>query len=600
MRIDSILVTDFLGVRVVDARALRPVTIIGGRNRAGKSSVRDAVTLALTGALGRVGLKKEAGQLVRAGASGALCQVVDADGDQHQVMIKASGTITGGPAKGREPDPALQFVLDGQRFAALPPVERRAFLFGIMGVKADPGDIARRLEARGCHIGKVQRVLTLLRAGMDAAADEAKRQASEARGAWRNVTGEAYGSEKAKGWRATVPPYAAAEHKRLATAIQAADVAIAKWQQEVGAMQAEEQRRQKLRGELPALAEHAARVPRIETKLAADEASMQAAEQELARVSAAAGAGPRVGLVHDLAMALHRVAMDDRVAALIDLGGVDEVLTCYELEHGRIDATDGDPAAQARLPAVRDSLAMLQRAVANDRRDLAAAQQAKAEHDRITAELAEVFDVAALAEAREHVEKITAARTADQKALDALSSAKAAADAAEAKTAQAAEHAKDVAAWELIAEQLSPDGIPADLLREALGPIHERLHQHAADTGWPQVRIHEDMRITAGERDYRLLSESERWRTDAMLAEAIAHLSGHRLLLLDRMDVLDLPARGELLGWLDTLAELGEIDTALVFATLKAPPAAGALPPHVGALWIDNGHHATQPEKEAA
>jgi DNA-binding transcriptional LysR family regulator len=172
------------------------------------------------------------------------------------------------------------------------------------------------------------------------------------------------------------------------------------------------------------------------------------------------------------------------------------------------------------------------------------------------------------------------------------------ADAAEDKTKRAAEHAADVLAWDAIAEQLSPSGIPGDLLREALGPIQERLAQHAADTSWPQVRIHDDMRITAGERDYRLLSESERWRCDAMLAEAITHLSGCRLLVLDRMDVLDLRGRSDLLGWLDTLADLGEIDTALVFATLKAEPT--QLPAHCAAHWINSGACAPQQLKEAA
>ena len=77
-------------------------------------------------------------------------------------------------------------------------------------------------------------------------------------------------------------------------------------------------------------------------------------------------------------------------------------------------------------------------------------------------------------------------------------------DAAEDKTKRAAEHAADVLAWDAIAEQLSPSGIPGDLLREALGPIQERLAQHAADTGWPQVRIHDDMRITGKRHPFEI------------------------------------------------------------------------------------------------
>jgi hypothetical protein len=88
----------------------------------------------------------------------------------------------------------------------------------------------------------------------------------------------------------------------------------------------------------------------------------------------------------------------------------------------------------------------------------------------------------------------------------------------------------------------------------------------------------------AGQRDYRLLSESERWRVDAMIAEAIAHLSGMRIIVLDRFDVLDQHGRGELLGWLDVLADQKEIDTALVFGTLKEPPK--GLPETIGVHWL--------------
>jgi hypothetical protein len=44
--------------------------------------------------------------------------------------------------------------------------------------------------------------------------------------------------------------------------------------------------------------------------------------------------------------------------------------------------------------------------------------------------------------------------------------------------------------------------------------------------------------------------------------------------MLDRVDVLDLPGRSTLLGWLHLLAQETEVETVLLFATLKALPAA--------------------------
>lgn len=587
MKIAKLCVSNFLGAAAVDVGTDEPITLFCGRNGSGKSSLRDAVALALSADLGRVSLKKDAPQLIREGADGATCEVVDADGDVFCVSISAGGSMAHQrPAGGVSP--TLPYVLDAQRFARLDATERRAFLFGLMGVKMDQGEIARRLEARGCHIGKVQRILPLLRSGFDAASKQAKASATEAKGAWRAVAGEAYGSEKAKTWKAAVPPYDAAAARALATEIKHADVALEQWQQQVGKLQAELERRSALEARLPALREAAGKIDRIQTKLLVDEQSLAGWEADLEKTKAAAGATPRVGLVHDLARALRETLFF--VADSHEfLPAWEALLSTYEAEHGSLTtaAGGGDANARARLPSVQSSRNLLAKSVANDRRDLLAAQQAKAALDELTAELTAEFDVDGLANARAEVDKLKAARAEAVRKSDQLRSIKAQVDAADQKTKEAAEHAADVASWDAIGNALAPDGIPAELLAEALGPINERLLQSAEDTGWPQVVVHDDMRITAALRAYGFLSESERWRVDAMIAESIAHLSGERLLLLDRFDVLDLQGRQQLLGWMHALAETGEIDSALLFGTLKAAPT--GLPQTIGVHWIENG-----------
>jgi len=174
-----------------------------------------------------------------------------------------------------------------------------------------------------------------------------------------------------------------------------------------------------------------------------------------------------------------------------------------------------------------------------------------------------------------------------QKSIRELEEAERAAQQADKRTADAAKHHADVQQWETIAAALAPDGIPGQMLGEALGPVNGRLVDSAFSTGWMNVAITSDMDITADGRAYALLSESERWRVDAMIAETIAHLSGEKLLVLDRVDVLDVEGREDLLFWLDDLASSGEIDTCLLFATLKALPA--KLPDCIEAIWIENG-----------
>lgn len=587
MRIKTLYVSNFLGAASVDLQLAAPVQLFAGRNGAGKSSLRDAIALALTADLGRVSLKKDAPQLIHAGADGACCEISTDDGDTYSVTISAAGKIADSQ-KGREPDPTLNYVLDAQRFARLDATERRAFLYGLMGVKIGQADIAKRLKTKGADEAKVQRVLPLMRSGFDAAAKQAKANATEAKGAWRAVTGETFGSAKAVSWRAPVPHYDAAAAKEANTELQHCDVAVEQWQRQVGKLLAEEQRRAGLRAKVPALREHAAKLERIRNKLTADEAGLAEWEQRLAATNAEAGQGKRVGLVHDLAKGLawclsfenpHAAKEPEELEAI-------EAVAAYEREFGKIGAA-GSPEAQAKLPEVKRSRDLMASAVTNGKRDLADAELAKSTADDIEAELAGEFDEAGLAAARAQVETLKAAHADLVKKADAFKTIKAQADAADKKTAEAEKHAADVAAWDVIGDALSPDGIPAEILAEALGPINDRLAQTAEDTGWAPITIAPDMAITATGREYRLLSESEQWRADAVLAEAIAHLSGMKLLVLDRFDVLDAEGRQALLGWLHTLAELGEVDTVFLFGTLKAAPT--GLPSTIATYWIENG-----------
>lgn len=606
MRLESLYIQNLLGIVSADLQLDTPVTVLAGANGAGKSSLRDAIALALTADLGRVHQKKDAPQLIHDGAESAVVELIDSDGDSYAVTISAKGKITDSQ-KGRETDPVFAYVLDAQRFARLDEKERRAFLFGLMDLKTDGKAITARLLAKGCDPKKVERIAPMLRSGFEAAHKDAKGKATEAKGAWRQLTGEAYGSEKAKTWQAGVPKINAEHLPTLQTELKHADAALATWNQTIGNLTATKTRRVTLAAKLPALDERAGLLARHRTKLATDEQVLKDLEADIARTAAAAGAGPRVGLVHKLAD--HMDLMLDhgeRMGWFSDNGDRDvqqmarALVEAYEDEHGKLDATTGDPEAAARLPALRQAHATTTSAIANDRRDIDAAMAAAAEAASIREELKEPFDLKQLDDANAHVADIQAKRAATQQQLDTQAALKREADAAVAKTKEAAQHHADVQAWDAIGDALAPDGIPGEILGEALGPINDRLSQSALDTEWPRVEITADMQIRTGlhERPYSLLSESEQWRCDAMIAEAVSHISKVGLLVLDRFDVLDLQGRSQLLGWLDLLAENGEIHSALVFGTLKALPT--NLPATTRAHWIADGRVGAAERREVA
>ncbi|TSC39104.1 hypothetical protein FN974_30165, partial [Pseudomonas aeruginosa] len=258
-----------------------------------------------------------------------------------------------------------------------------------------------------------------------------------------------------------------------------------------------------------------------------------------------------------------------------------------------------DAEAARRLPEYREYLASAQRAVANSQRDLdeclAAAEQIKA----LEAESVEAPSAEAIANGEQAINELRQARDASRAKLVALQEALEAATQREASIAKAQAAHQDVVAWTGMVDALSPTGIPAEILADAIGPVNDTLKRLSGTAGWSPVQISADIDVTFGGRLYGLLSESERWRCDTTIALAIATISGLRLALLDRFDVLDVPARTrQAMKLFQSLAAGGEIDTLIVAGTLKEPMA--KTPSWLQAVWIDAGQLVDQQQQAAA
>jgi len=558
MKLTSIQVRDFLGARAIDVQLATPVTIFAGKNFAGKSSLQEAVRMALTGESVRVALKKDFGQLVSEGATSGYATVETDDGT-YSVVLPAG--------KGEHSDNAsLPFVLDAQRFARLGANERRGFLFGLMGLSASGKAVQAKLLGKGCDEKLVGAVMPLLRAGFDTACKEAQAKARDAKAAWRALTGETYGEKKAEGWAAPVPEAAPAWTGKPLADIEGE---ISELTGAVGALQERERAHTAQAEKLASTKEKSARLARVTEKLKVDTA---ARDEWLVTVQqtrdAARGASA------------HAMACPECAAML-------------ELRDGALHphtALADDPEAAAKLPEYEKALVLLENAVKNGERDLADCKAAAELLKSLGA--AEAFAPEELRAKRAALAVAQANRSAAKAADDQRRAAERAAAGAADITAKAGQHHADVLGWSKVADALAPDGIPGELLAEALAPINDRLEQSSDDALWLHAHIEPDMSIWAAYpeqpvRPYSALSESEQWRVDAMIAEAIAHLSGVKLLVLDRFDVLDLPGRGDLVAWLDILAADGELDTALIFGTMKAAPT--GLTVNVSTHWIESG-----------
>ena len=142
------------------------------------------------------------------------------------------------------------------------------------------------------------------------------------------------------------------------------------------------------------------------------------------------------------------------------------------------------------------------------------------------------------------------------------------------------------------------------MLSAALDPINARIAESVKTLrGINQelpasVIIGEDMTIFEDGNLYNLSSKATRLLIDSVIAEAISYVSGIKFLMIDEIDLLDIPSRSAYLNWLVDIAESGQIETVLLFGTLKKLPL--GLPYSIHAYWLQDGVIADQDLKAEA
>jgi len=591
MKVTDIQIQNVLTIGEVRIQPQKPITLFAGSNGSGKSSIRDCVLMAIAQQDMRgITKKKDYSALVKEGQkAGGVLVVCDNDVDQAFGFNVPKGDFTG-----PEISEAMRVSLDGQRFAQMDEKERRKFILSLSDKKLTPNTILPLLIERGADKAKSEAVLHMLLTGLQGGVDYAKEEATKAKGAWRQIANLTWGPKQAECWAAEVPQMPSGDLTVLKQELADHDAATATLNESLGAIKAQQDtaaRNTERRAQLEASAK---KVPELALLLEAGIKEHDEFQQKVEAMRERARGGKQ-GLVHDMARFIKEFVPTGKETAIRHAN----LLAAYAKEHGEItEAGAPDAAAVASLPDHERGLQVLVNKAANLQRDLDAAKMAKGQYDALEpAEDAvdasqEISEVSALIEAARAKRVLLANKVLDFEAAERGIAA------AKQKTEQAAKHHQDVLAWTKIADLLSPDGIPAQLLAEALVPINANLEQAALDTGWPRVTIESDMAIRVGKRSYLMESESFKWRADAMVAQAVADVSGIKCLVLDRVDVLDVPARAELLGWLDMLVENGELSTALLFATLKQQPT--SLPDSVESHWIENGSIVRQEQQEAA
>jgi len=523
MQVKHVSITAFEGIPSFEA-PLHPLTLIAGPNGSGKSSLIEALRFALTGEVDRVKLKKDYQLLVTEGATKARVTIVTDDGEQITGLLPAGRHLN--PI---EPKTAGAYALAPERFMRMGDDDRRSLLFALSGDQGDVVELTRkRLTEKKVDAKRIDAIAPFLKIGFPEAHAQATKRVTEARASWRGITGEAYGVQKAEGWRPSTP------------ITRPSDEAL-------------QQARDDVQGAKEAVATAAERVGQIAATLDPDtRAALKAQADPLERFKANLAEGERV-----LAEQKAQHAVLSETAAQSD-GLCFECPCCGKpLRYAAGKVSERTADVEAATDANR-KLQDLSRAIASTEQGLgtvrARVSNAQAAADRLAA-AAESADPDADASARQALEDAQVWQDEATAALRELEFTVQRCDELDRKADEAARWHADAKAWGAVAEELAPDGLPNELLGWALKPVNDALR--AGPEGWPLVQIRGDMTLTVDGRPYGLCSESEQWSADLLMATWMAQQAGTGIVLVDRFDVLQPSMRGPFLEWMADRTDAG-------------------------------------------
>lgn len=570
MKIETIDIRNYAGARSVMASPPGPLLLIGGSNGAGKTSTIQALRHALTGDPQRVRLKRELGAIVHDGARTGKAHVVyTRDGERGSRKVEVpTGSVEGATLGLR----AGACYLRPGTFATLTPAERREAILEAAGTSVSPESLKKALEKKGVSAPTISKIASLLQ-NTEAAAEEAARMARELKGQWAGVTGEKWGAVKAESWAAEgdAPGLDVAEVSAKLERAEAAHVAAVQGKTRLETLDSVAKRaaadRELLENEI------GPRIRALESEITHDRRVIPEIEARIETLRQRSGAKPRPE-----AMAC------PHCSGLVQF--TDGKLCEFE---GGIEVAFDASAAEA-LPAEEAKLDKARRELASNEAEV---QKLRAKVEAIKAR--EVATPPTPEELEEAAQALTIAEECLHKVRAEANAVKAASE-AKIKTERARKIDGEVREWLRVAELLQPEGLVSELSGPALDAFSGLLTETSARFDFGPVRVGTDAEcaITVGGRPLALCSESEQWRANAVIAIALSSISGARLVLLDRLDVLEPSIRVEWLLGLLAVCDDDVLDQVIVAATLKEPPA--KLPPGASLLWIEQGSGELQGE----
>jgi hypothetical protein len=554
----KITIREVLGCRRADIMlAAGRITMVGGDNLAGKTSLREAVIAGLTGSAKVRGVTKkvDAQKIVNDGAKAGYVEIRTETGSVRVDWPANEYKVTGEPDGQPNYDP---MVIGALPFARAEPDDRARLLVGVLKAEPTLDELAAAVAdlnlSEESMAGLWKQIQTN---GWDATHAKLKDSLKTLKGGWEAITHERYGPSKAEGW---MPP--GFDHDirmTLADYEQAVAVARTAVERAVAMQAVSEDNHRRLTQTIKAGEEAA-------TFLTEAQAELDKVSAELERAVKERDALPATSSTTSQSKCPH----------------CQKEIAFRQVNSGvwKIEAA-AEPVDEKTLKERRIAFAKLDGTVSNLNGRVNSLTQEIARHAATVQRGQEAATELAEAEAQKPSEEVPSTEVAREKLIEAERAL------ANYRTMTEAgkQHMKIVKTTKCC-DVVAPDGLRAAKLGERLGELNGRLAGLSADLGIATVLVAADMTVTTGGREYGLLGESEQWRTDVALAIAISQAADVNIVLVDRADMLNIKARGMFINALRK-SQVG----ALVTMTLKEPE---SLPPlesrDLGwTYWIENG-----------
>lgn len=500
-------------VSIVGFKAIRQakfdiagVTILGGLNEAGKSSTLTAIGAALARQpiVGGITKEKEAASLVLDGEDLASV-MLSGSGGSVRLRWPSCEVVE----EGTTPPSATVMAAGLRRFMVQKPEDRARLLITMLGAMPTKEDLTEALK----HVTNSEKGISVIwdgieQSGWDAVLKGRLETGTKIKGAWQQITGENWGSARAKSWE----PKGWLDELRMVKEESELRHVLEETRQKyeaalrLSAVKADEMER---------LSELAGQVENLDAQV--KEASKAITDAE-AKVTEARGAIGQLKALIEPTQPCPHCAKPVKVSAEGVIVKPDKPMSDEQAAENKARLTQWEAALTKRLQAAEAA-----KVTHTERKNLWIEATAAAGRLKNIRE--------AGGEEGATAEQVEAARAEKEKAQTNLDMWM--------RWNDAHTQYRRWATNQELCDILAPEGLRKKKLDEGLKRLNARLEQISTVFQQPPVSVTEDMDMMMGGRRYGLMSESAQWRAALTLQIALGEEEKAPLIVADRADVLN-------------------------------------------------------------